>query len=288
MGLPMARRLAANDFPLTVWNRTASRAASLTATGTTLAASPQALAADCDVVVTMLSDATATRAVLCGRDGVLSTGRRGAVVVDMSTIGPKVARDIAAEAATHGIDFLDAPVSGSVALAEQGALTTMVGGPRDVFERARPLLAALSKVQLYLGPAGAGAAMKLAVNIVIAATNQSIAEALALAEASGIDRTAACDTLASSAVSSPFIGYKRQAYLDPDAAPVSFTAGLMGKDLELALEVAGDLLLPVTSTTREFLDASCAAGYRDADFACVAEILRREVATHRASAASAH
>ena len=97
MGLPMARRLAANDFSLTVWNRTAGRAASLTAAGTALAASPQALAADCDVVVTMLSDATAARAVLCGRNGVLSVGHRGAVVVDMSTIGPKVACDIAAE-----------------------------------------------------------------------------------------------------------------------------------------------------------------------------------------------
>lgn len=288
MGLPMARRLAANDFPLTVWNRTASRAASLTATGTTLAASPQALAADCDVVVTMLSDATATRAVLCGRDGVLSTGRRGAVVVDMSTIGPKVARDIAAEAATHGIDFLDAPVSGSVALAEQG-------GPdhhgRRSARRIRtcPAVAGCSEQSSALPRARwRRCSHELAVNIVIAATSQSIAEALALAEASGIDRTAAYDTLASSAVSSPFIGYKRQAYLDPDAAPVSFTAGLMGKGLELALEVAGDLPLPVTSTTREFLDASCAAGFWDADFACAAEILRREMATHRASAASAH
>src|SRR5205814_128906 len=156
------------------------------------------------VVITMLSDASATHEILCGAHGVLSACREGSIVVDMSTIGPQAARDIATEAAHQNVEFLDAPVSGSVALAEQGALTTMVGGSPGAFDRVRPVLAALSRTQLYLGPTGAGAAMKLAVNIVIAATNQSIAEALTLAEASGIDRTAAYETLACSAVSSPF------------------------------------------------------------------------------------
>jgi 3-hydroxyisobutyrate dehydrogenase-like beta-hydroxyacid dehydrogenase len=203
MGLPMAGRLAASgSCSVSVWNRTPGRAASLAA-GAVLAESPQALAAECDLVITMLSDAQAVRAVLCGPDGVLPTLRPGAIAVDMSTIGPSAAREIAAAAAAHGAGFLDAPVSGSVTLAEQGTLTIMAGGPPDIFERARPVLAQLSKAQLYLGPSGAGAAMKLAVNILIAATNQAIAEALTLAGQSGIDQAAAYDTLASSAVASP-------------------------------------------------------------------------------------
>lgn len=275
MGLPMARRLAASGYELTVWNRTASRTAPLAAAGASIAGSPAALAAECDVVITMLADAAAVRMVLCGSNGVLSASRPGSIAVDMSTIGPEAARDLAARAARTGTGFLDAPVSGSVALAEQGALTTMVGGPRDAFEHVQPVLAVLSKTQVHLGPAGAGAVMKLAVNIVIAATNQSVAEALTLAEVSGIDRAAAYDTLAASAVSSPFIGYKRQAYLGPDDGFVAFTAALMSKDLELALGVAGDLRLPVTAAAKEYLDAACAAGMSDADFACVARALRQ-------------
>jgi 3-hydroxyisobutyrate dehydrogenase len=274
MGLPMAQRLAASEFPLVVWNRTGGRAAPVVAAGARLADSPQALAAQCDVVITMLADAAAVRAVLCGRDGTLSASRPGSITVDMSTIGPQAAREIAAEAAAHGVEFLDAPVSGSVSLAARGALTAMVSGPRGAFERVRPVLAELTKVQLHLGPSGAGSAMKLAVNIVIAATNQSIAEALALAEACGIEPAAAYDTLAASAVSSPFLGYKRESYLRPGAAAVSFTTALMRKDLDLALGVAGDVELPVTSAANEFLDLTCAAGFSDADFASVALVLR--------------
>jgi 3-hydroxyisobutyrate dehydrogenase len=274
MGLPMARRLIAGGFPVTVWNRTRSRAASLTLAGAKLADSPQMLAAQCDVVITMLSDARAARTIMCGDNGTLATSRPGSIAVDMSTIGPQAARGIAAEAALHGVEFLDAPISGSVALAEQGSLTVMAGGSRTAFDRVRPVLAALSNVQLHLGPSGAGAAMKLAVNLVVAATNQSIAESLVLAEACGIDRAAAYDALASSAISSPFISYKRESYLRPDSTPASFTAALMSKDLGLAIAVAGDMRFPVAKAAKEFLDLACDSGLGDVDFACVAQVLR--------------
>jgi 3-hydroxyisobutyrate dehydrogenase-like beta-hydroxyacid dehydrogenase len=276
MGLPMAGRLVRAGFPVTVWNRTPGRAAPLTELGARRAESPQALAASADVVITMLSDGPAVRAVLGGPAGVLAAARPGTVAVDMSTIGPAAARELAAEAGRHGVEFLDAPVSGSVTVAEQGMLTVMAGGPPDAFERVRPVLAAVSQAQLHLGPAGAGAAMKLAVNLVIAATNQSVAEALALAESYGIDRASAYDTLASSAVASPFLGYKRDAYLQPDAAPVSFSAALMSKDLELAIGLAAGqrLPLPVASAAQEFLAVATGAGLGEADFACVAQVLR--------------
>ena len=277
MGLPMARRLAASGIPLMVWNRTPGRAAPLTAAGAPLASSPAALAAGSDLVITMLADAAAVRSVLCGPGGVLPALRRGAIVVDMSTIGPAAAREIAAEAGAHGVAFLDAPVSGSVSLAGQGTLTVMAGGPRTAFDQARPVLAQLSKTQLYLGPQGAGAAMKLAVNILIAATNQAIGEALLVAGQSGIDQAAAYDALASSAVASPFLAYKREAFLSPGATPVSFTPALMSKDLLLAMDVAGAAQLPVTAAARQFLDACAAQGLADDDFACVARVLRPEI-----------
>jgi len=275
MGLPMATRLADHGLTLTVWNRTASRAAPLAARGVPVAGSPAALAAGSDVLITMLADGQAAREVW---SALLPACRPGCTGVDMSTTGPSAAREIAAEAARHGADFLDAPVSGSTVLAEQGTLTTMAGGPAEAFERVRPVLAALTARQVHLGPAGAGAAMKLAVNIMIAATNQAVAEALALAADAGITPASAYDTLAASAVASPFLGYKRDAYVGGDA-PVAFTAALMAKDLELALSLAdhAGLALPVATAARRSLADACAAGYADADFACVARLLRASV-----------
>jgi len=276
MGLPMATRLAAHGFPLTVWNRTASRAPPLAGRGIPVAGSPRELAAASNVIITMLADGAAVHAIWCGPDGLLAGCRDSCIAVDMSTIGPHAAREIAAEAERHGADFLDAPVSGSTALAEQGMLTTMVGGPAAAFERVRPVLAALTARQLHLGPSGAGAAMKLAVNIMIAATNQAVAEALALAGEAGISAESAYDTLTASAVASPFLGYKRETYLATGSTPVSFTTALMVKDLELALGIAtgAGLPLPVTTAARRFLDQACTQGFADADFACVASLIR--------------
>jgi 3-hydroxyisobutyrate dehydrogenase-like beta-hydroxyacid dehydrogenase len=264
MGLPMAGRLAGAGFPLTVWNRTPGRASPLTAAGARLADSPAELAAASDVVITMLADGVATAQILCGDGGVLAACRPGSIVIDMSTIGPQAARELAARADTHGVAFLDSPVSGSVTLAEQGTLTAMVGGPADTLDRARLVLAAMTRAQFHLGPAGAGAAMKLAVNLIIAATSQSV----------GIDPSAAYDVLSASAVASPFIAYKRPSFTDPDGAPVAFTAELMAKDLRLALGVAA-LPLPVAEVTKDSLDQACAAGYAEADFACAMPYLRR-------------
>ncbi|HET9894137.1 MAG TPA: NAD(P)-dependent oxidoreductase [Streptosporangiaceae bacterium] len=282
MGLPMARRLLAAAFPVMVWNRTASRAVPVVAEGARQADSPQELGAESDIVITMLADEAAARAVLGGSSGVLAACGRGTLVIEMSTIGPVAARELAAEAADHGVDFLDAPVSGSVSLAGQGALTVLAGGSASAFDRARPVLEALSRTQLHLGPSGSGAAMKLAVNLMIAATNQAIAEALTLAQLNGIDRAAAYDALAASAVASPFVSYKRDAFLHPGDSPASFTTALMHKDLDLAKSVAGDLELPVTEAARRCLAAACAAGLADADFASVAEVLRARMAANPA------
>ncbi|HXJ26331.1 MAG TPA: NAD-binding protein, partial [Streptosporangiaceae bacterium] len=168
------------------------------------------------------------------------------------------------------------PVSGSVALAEQGTLTTTVGGEPAVLARALPVLQAITGKQLHLGPPGAGAAMKLAVNIMIGCVNQAVAEGLALTAEAGIEPRDAYDAFLVSAVSSPFLRYKRNAYLSPGNEPVSFTTALMAKDLQLALDIAevAGLPLSLTATAKQSLDRASAAGFGDADFACLARLLR--------------
>jgi 3-hydroxyisobutyrate dehydrogenase-like beta-hydroxyacid dehydrogenase len=260
MGRPMAAALLRAGLPLTVYNRTPRELP-----GAEVAASPAEAAARADVLITMVSDAAAAREVLARVD------RPGLIVCEMSTIGPAAARELSAKLAERGIAMLDAPVSGSVALAEAGTLTVIAGGPREAFERARPVLAAMSATQLYLGPSGAGAAMKLALNGMIAASAQMIAEALAVAERGGIAREDAYDAIAASAVGSPFVGYKRAAFLD-ETAPPAFSLAQMRKDLALVLEQGMRLEL-FAAADRAMAGAARLLG-DEADIASVAAALR--------------
>ncbi|HYC81237.1 MAG TPA: NAD(P)-dependent oxidoreductase [Solirubrobacterales bacterium] len=237
MGAPMARNVLGAGFPLSVFNRTAEKAEALAADGASVAATPAELAADADVVVTMVADADAVRELLEGPDGILAGASPGLVLVEMSTIGPLAVRELAALCAERGVEMVDAPVSGSTTVAEAAELAVMAGGAEAAFERARPVLEAMSKVQLHLGPSGAGAAMKLGMNLIVAATTVSVSEALVLAEQAGIEREAAYEVIGSSALASPFVEYKRGAYLDPDGTPTAFALELMAKDLRLAREL---------------------------------------------------
>ena len=273
MGLAMARNLLAAGFPLVVWNRTAERCAPLRDAGATVAPEPAALAA-ADVVVTMVSDGQAVRSVLVD-SGLLADMRPGSVVVDMSTIGPTAVAELAAEARRHDVHLLDAPVSGSVASAEAAQLFAMVGGDRDAYERATPVLDAMTKAHVLLGASGAGAAMKLAVNAMIAVTNESVAETLALAEAFGIEHERTYDVLASGALASPFVLYKRGAFLHPDTEPVAFTTALMSKDIALARELAARLgvRIPAAAAAAGVLEEALGNGLADADMASVLSLL---------------
>jgi 3-hydroxyisobutyrate dehydrogenase-like beta-hydroxyacid dehydrogenase len=276
MGAPMAARIAGHGFPLAVWNRTPGRTEQLAGRGARVAGTLRDLASGSNVIITMVSDGAAALSVWAEPGGLLDACAPGTIGIDMSTTGPHAAREIAARAALAGVRFLDAPVSGSVALAEQGTLTTMVGGEPTVLARALPVLQAITGKQLHLGPQGAGAAMKLAVNIMIGCVNQAVAEGLALTAEAGIEPRDAYDAFLVSAVSSPFLRYKRNAYLSPGNEPVSFTTALMAKDLQLALDIAevAGLPLTLTATAKQSLDRASAAGFGDADFACLARLLR--------------
>jgi len=277
MGLPMAGNVLDAGFPLTVFNRTPDRCDPLVEAGATLAATPAELAGASDVVITMVADGDAVRALLDGPDGLLAGAGPDLVLSEMSTIGPLAAREIAAHCAEHGVAMIDAPVSGSIAVATAGQLTILAGGEEAALERARPVLDAMSKAVLHLGPSGAGAAIKLSINLIIAATVQSVSEALVVAEASGIEREAAYDAIASSVVGSTYLDYKRDAWLDPDGTPTAFTLDLMLKDLGLALDLGAATGVPLLATSAAVNGTTLAIGLEggDGDQVRIADALRQ-------------
>jgi 3-hydroxyisobutyrate dehydrogenase-like beta-hydroxyacid dehydrogenase len=277
MGLPMAGNVLRAGHDVTVFNRTASRCDPLREDGATVAGSAREVVRGAEVLVTMVADSDAVDAQLEGDEGFLADAPDGLVWLEMSTIGPTAARAFAARAADAGIQMLDAPVSGSVTVAEAAGLVAMVGGPADALERARPVLEAMTKAQFHLGGSGAGAAMKLAVNVMIASQTVAISEALNLAEAAGIERADAYEVIAAGALASPFVDYKKAAFLDPDGTPPAFALDLMRKDLKLALEQGEAAGLPLLGAGAAAEAVTVAAGLEggDEDLVRVADALRR-------------
>lgn len=277
MGSAMARCLARAGLPLVVHNRTRDRAEALAAElGARVAATPAEAASGADVVLTMLADDAAVRSVYGGAEGLLAGAARGTVLADLSTVTPDTLRAFDAAARSAGVGLLDAPVSGSVTTAEAGQLTLMVGGAAEDLERARPALEPLAKAIVHVGPLGSGAAMKLAVNTVIFGLNEALAEGLVLAEAAGIDRSVAYGVIAESAVGAPYVGYKRAAFLEPDATPTAFALDLAEKDLRLIETLAASLGVPMPQarTNLEVVRAASDAFGGSVDFASVAGHLR--------------
>lgn len=277
MGSAMARRLAASGLELVFHNRTPDRAEAVAAgLGARVAGSPAEAASGADVAITMLADGAAVRATWAGDDGLVAGARDGSVLVDMSTVPPETLRPFAEEARRRGAGIVDAPVSGSVALAESGGLTIMAGGEATDLDRARAVLDQLASRIFHVGSLGSGHALKLAVNAVIFSLNNGVSEALVLAERAGIERALAYDVMASSAAGAPYLGYKRDAFVAPDTAPVAFSLDLARKDLDLITGLAASLGLdaPQTQVNHRLVAAAADALGGDRDFSAVAAYLR--------------
>jgi 3-hydroxyisobutyrate dehydrogenase-like beta-hydroxyacid dehydrogenase len=225
----------------------------------------------------MVADDAAVATLYGGADGVAAGIRPSSVAVDMSTVLPDTIRSVADAIHSRGAGVLDAPVSGSVSLARTGELTIMAGGDAADLERARPILERLARRVFHLGPLGTGAAMKLAVNTVIFGLNGAVSEALVLAERNGIERALAHEVLAASAVGAPMIAYKREAYLQPDTAPVAFSLALAAKDLALIERLAerSATSMPQVAINLDVIRAAETSVGKDADFAGVATYLRK-------------
>ena len=272
MGTQMALRVLGAGLPLTVWNRSPERLDALTSAGARAVETPKALAEESEIVMTMVSDADALRSVLRGDEGVLAGLRPGSILIDTSTIGSAAAVELAAEVTERGAHWIDSPVSGSTALAEKGELTLMLGGEADAIERAAPVFDAISRQRFHLGGAGAGAAMKLAVQAVLAVLNEAVAEGLVLAERAGIAREAAYDVFSGGVVAAPYLLYKRDAFVRPDDTPVAFTVDLMRKDLRLVFELAREAGIELTAVRAADEVLGRAGG--EGDFASVAQVIR--------------
>lgn len=278
MGAAMAARIAGAGFSLTVHNRTRARAVEVAGPlGAAVAATPGEAAAMADVVVVSLADDAALRAAYAGPDGLVAGLRPGAVVADTSTVDPETVRALAPDVAAAGATLLDTPVSGSVATVQAGDLLVMAGGDPAALERARPVLGAFAARVVRVGPLGAGATMKLAVNGMVFALNGALAEALVLAERCGIERSAAYDVIAASAVAAPFVRYKRAAYERPDETPVAFALDLVAKDLDLITALAERVgaALPQGAAARATVREALAADLGARDMSAVAAVLRR-------------
>lgn len=278
MGTAMAGSIARGGTELIVYNRTPERAQDLAGQlGARVAATPAEAAASADVTISMLADGAAVAAVWDGPDGLLAGAHEGGVLVDMSTVPPETLQPFADRVRGAGADLLDAPVSGSVHLAETGQLTIMAGGDTAAVDRARPIFEQLAGTIFHLGPLGSGCAMKLAVNAVIFALNNGLSEALVLAERYGIDRSLAYDVLAKSAAGAPFVEYKRQSFVDPDGTPVGFSLDLALKDLELIAGFADRLGVPArqAATNATVIAEAVERIGGERDFSAVAVHLRR-------------
>ena len=278
MGAAMAARVAAAGHPLTVWNRTRATAEAVAAElgGATVAGTAREAAAAADVVIVSLADDAAVRATYRGDDGLVAGLAPGTVVADTSTVAPETIRGLDDEVRATGAMLVDTPVSGSVSSVEGGTILVMAGGEADAVERARPALESFAQRIILLGPLGSGSIMKLAVNAMVFGLNQTLAEALVLAEKAGVERELAYEVIANSAVAAPFVGYKRAAYEHPESAPVAFALDLVAKDLDLAAALAGNVGAPIPQleTNRRVVGEAIDAGLGDADLSAIASYLR--------------
>jgi 3-hydroxyisobutyrate dehydrogenase-like beta-hydroxyacid dehydrogenase len=277
MGKPIARRLLGAGHEVTVYNRTASRADELVEQGAARAGSPAEVWDSADACITMVADDDALAAVLLGADGLLASPPAGRTLIDMSTVSVEASKGIAEAAERAGVGFLRAPVSGNPTVVEAGNLTIVVSGDAEAFRHLEQTLRDVGPNVFYLGPGEEARVLKLALNLMIAGTAEVMAEAIALGEASGLDRAAMLDVMSQSAVGSPFVKYKTGPLLANDFQ-ATFTAAMMHKDLKLALaagEAAG-VPLPLTDSLRALFADCLDKGLGDLDLMVLLPRLERE------------
>ena len=277
MGAPMARNLARAGHDLMLWNRTPDKAQALAREiGGRVAQTPCDLTQTCEMVLTMLADDASSESVHLGEDGLFTATGAG-TFVEMGTMSPGHIQRLTDNAPTDA-QIIDAPVSGATQAAEAAQLMIMAGCTEATAQQLMPLFDALGKETICLGRTGAGAVMKLAVNSLIHGINQTLAEAMTLAEASGIDAVKAFDVIEASAACAPMLKYRRPLYLDEHAHDVTFTVALARKDMEATEALARSLGVPMPQgqVTLEKLKDAEASGYGARDMASILNFMREE------------
>jgi 3-hydroxyisobutyrate dehydrogenase-like beta-hydroxyacid dehydrogenase len=262
MGFPMAGHLKAKGYDVVVYNRTVSKAQDWAAKhGGRTAATPAAAAKDCDFVMTMVGNDKDVEEVILGKDGALSGMKKGAILVDHTTASADVARKVYAAAKEKGIAFIDAPVSGGQAGAENGKLTVMCGGDKEPFERAKPVMDSYARAVTLLGPAGAGQLTKMVNQICIAGLVQALSEGIAFAEKAGLDANLVLDVISKGAAQS-WQMENRGKTMHERKFNFGFAVDWMRKDLGIAMAEAkrNGAKLPVTQIVAGYYDEVSKSG----------------------------
>ncbi len=281
MGAPMARNLLAADFEVIAWNRSPEPLAELARAGARAVDGPGAAAAEADIVISIVSDDAALREVLGGPEGAIAAARPGSLVVDMSTVSPAIARELAAAAGERGVGFLDAPVSGGDVGAREGTLSIMVGGSAEDVERGRPVFDVLGSRVTHVGDSGAGQIAKACNQVLVAVIFGGLAEALVLGSKLGADPAAILDAVGGGMAANRIMEVRRDNFLDHDFAP-GFKVDLHHKDLEIALGASGevDAPLPLTAEVQQMFRQLRAAGHGGEDDSALLRVAEARAA-HR-------
>ncbi len=276
MGTGVARNLHAKGLLNAVYNRTAERAAPFAEIGVRVDDTPRAAATGADVVIAVLGDDDSSRAVWLGEDGALAGMSDGAVAVEFSTLSPDWVRELGVLAAASGIEFLDAPMTGTKPQAEAGQLKLFVGGDEMVLERIRPALAAVSIEQYHLGPVGAGATWKLVNNMMAAVHAAALAEGLTFADQAGLDMNTVRQLIPASAFSSPMVLGKAPRMLDRQYDDTHFALKWMAKDVRYALRLGDEMGVPLRTVqaAADLISDALDKGYGEQDMSAMVEGIR--------------
>lgn len=271
MGMGMACRLAESGYQVTVYNRTRSKSEAAAEAGARIADNPAALAGESDVVMLSLSDQNVVSAVLFGDDGVFAGLEPGGFILDMTTVTPSFAREVAERAAAAGFRAMDTCVLGNPQHARGGELRVMVGGPEEDFRAVEDVLGAIGKEVTHVGESGLGATMKLVLNMLMGIEMQALAEAVVYGERAGLSREMVLQMIAKSGYSSPVMKFRCAMMGRRSFQHAAFKLGLMRKDMMLVLSEAQalEVPLPVSEASYAMLTAAKQKGLGDLDVSAI-------------------
>lgn len=264
MGKAMTRNLLKHGFEVTIYTRTKAKVQDLIDEGVPFAPNVKACVKDQDIVITMVGYPSDVKEVYFGQDGIIENAKNGAILIDMTTSSPELAKEIAIQAKAHQLESLDAPVSGGDTGAKNGTLAIMVGGNKDAYERALPVFEAMGKNIVYEGTSGAGQHTKMANQIALAGAVAGVVEAMTYAKKAGLDVQTMLDTISTGAAGSWQMSNTAPRMLEGDMNP-GFYIKHMIKDLKIAIDQAAqnDLDLKVLDTVKDMYEDLASRGMED-------------------------
>jgi 3-hydroxyisobutyrate dehydrogenase-like beta-hydroxyacid dehydrogenase len=277
MGVPIAGFILKAGYPLVVYSRAAANRQKLTVLGAREATGVADCARQADIVFSSIPDDTALREVALGAGGVLANARPGTIYAETSTVSAEVSAEVASVARERGVAYLRMPISGNAAQAARGEVTVLVSGPQGAWTQVQPICAAFSKAQLYFGEGEQARAMKLVVNALVYCFAQSLAEALTLGRKAGLDWSTMLDTLAQSALASPWLKVKAELMKRRDFT-ATMTPPLVLKDIDLMLALARStgVAMPLTALTRQLMQMLVGEGHGEEDYMAAVKLAEKQ------------